>query len=219
MMRALGIIEIKDVVLNNAAYGLYGAVEEVSDQQIEQQFKVNVFGSLAVARAAMPYLRQQGYGQIIQIASMAGEYSEPAMGLYSASKWAVEGAFEALAKEVQPFGIKVTIVEPGGIRTDFAGSKSSVAQPMAVYDDTQVRTFMNAMNADNYEQLKQTIVGDPEKMTQQIIKRADSAEGSLRMALGSDAYRKIRASLVERLNELDAQKELAYSTDADDIEH
>ncbi|WP_125980810.1 SDR family oxidoreductase [Loigolactobacillus iwatensis] len=209
-----------DVILNNAAYGLYGAVEEVSDEQIQRLFQVNVFGSLRVARAAMPFLRHQHDGQIVQIASMAGEYSEPAMGLYSASKWAIEGAFEALSKEVEPFGVKVLIVEPGGIRTNFAGKKASVGKTMDAYQDTQVGKFMNLLtgqvSAVDAERMKRLIVGDPGKMAEQIIYRVDRGEGPLRIALGSDAYTKIRKSLEQRLSDLDAQKKISYLTDADD---
>ncbi|ANK62962.1 SDR family oxidoreductase [Loigolactobacillus backii] len=209
-----------DVILNNAAYGLYGAVEEVSDEQIQRLFQVNVFGSLRVARAVMPFLRHQHDGQIVQIASMAGEYSEPAMGLYSASKWAIEGAFEALSKEVEPFGVKVLIVEPGGIRTNFAGKKASVGKAMDAYQDTQVGKFMNRLtgqvSAVDAEQMKRLIVGDPGKMAEQIIHRVDRGAGPLRIALGSDAYTKIRKSLEQRLSDLDAQKKISYLTDADD---
>lgn len=212
-----------DVILNNAAYGLYGAVEEVSDEQIQQLFQVNVFGSLRVARAVIPFLRNQQYGQIVQIASMAGEYSEPAMGLYSASKWAIEGAFEALAMEVKPFGIKVVIVEPGGIRTNFAGKKASVGESMQAYKDTQVGKFMNLLTGQvsemDAEQMKLLIAGDPDKMAKQIISRVDRGEGPLRLALGSDAYTKIRASLEHRLSDLDAQKNISYLTDADDMKN
>lgn len=209
-----------DVVLNNAAYGLYGAVEEVSDDQIEQLFTTNVFGSLRVARAALPFLRKQGRGQIIQISSMAGQYSVPAMGLYSSSKWAVEAAFEALAKEVEPFGIKTTIVEPGGIRTDFAAGKAVFGNQIEAYQNTEAGKTISMMKGNvpnlDIEKLKKMVVGDPDKMAEQIVRRADQGEGPLRMALGSDAYQKIRASLLEKLEALDAQKELAYSTDADD---
>lgn len=209
-----------DVILNNAAYGLYGAVEEVSDDQIEQLFTTNVFGSLRVARAALPFLRKQGRGQIIQISSMAGQYSVPAMGLYSSSKWAVEAAFEALAKEVEPFGIKTTIVEPGGIRTDFAAGKAVFGNQTDAYQNTEAGKTISMMKGNipnlDIEKLKKMVVGDPDKMAEQIVRRADQGEGPLRMALGSDAYQKIRASLLEKLEALDAQKELACSTDADD---
>lgn len=205
-----------DVILNNAAYGLYGAIEEVSDQQIQQIFQVNVFGSLRVARAAMPLLRQQQAGQIIQIGSMAGTYSEPAMGLYSASKWAIEGAFEALSMEAAPFGIKVTIIEPGGIRTNFAGGKAQFGQPIAAYDNSAVRKFGGVPENVDIEQLKKAILGDPTKMARQIIRRADLGDGPLRLALGSDAYNRIHESLENRLRDLDAQRDISYSTDADD---
>lgn len=214
----LGTIE---VFVNNAAYGLYGAVEEVSDQQIEHQFQTNVFGSLRVARAALPFLRRQGGGHLVQISSMAGHYSIPGMGLYCASKWAIEGAFEALAKEVAPFHIKATMVEPGGIRTNFITSNAVFGESLDVYQDQEAGRFVRMMKGElssfNMSMFKQMVVGDPDKMAKQIIHRVDKGDGSLRMALGSDAYNSIRAALLERLAALDAQKELAFSTDADDV--
>lgn len=205
-----------NVFVNNAAYGLFGAVEEASDKQIEHLFMTNVLGSLRVARAAMPFLRNQGTGHIVQISSMAGHYSVPAMGLYCSSKWAVEGAFEALAKEAAPFGIKTTIVEPGGIRTNFAAVNAVFGERMDVYRDTEAGKLISMMKGEVPGLDMSMVVGDPDKMAQQIIHGVDQGDGPIRMALGSDAYKKIRASLLEKLAALDAQKELAYSTDADD---
>lgn len=218
--RAFAELGTIDVLVNNAAYGLYGAVEEASDEQLEHQFQTNVLGSLRAARAALPFLRKQGGGHIVQISSMAGHYSIPGMGLYCASKWAIEGAFEALAKEAAPFRIRTTIVEPGGIRTDFITSNAKFGERMDVYRDQEAGKFVSLMKGElpgiDMSMFNQMVVGDPDKMAQQIIRRVDQGDGPLRMALGSDAYEQIRTALLERLAALDAQKELAYSTDADD---
>ncbi|MDH6364800.1 NAD(P)-dependent dehydrogenase (short-subunit alcohol dehydrogenase family) [Enterococcus sp. PF1-24] len=210
-----------DVLVNNAAYALYGGVEEASDEQIEQQFITNVFGSLRTARTFLPFFREQDGGQIVQISSMAGHYSTPAMGLYSSTKRAVEGAFEALAQEVAPFNIKTIIVQPGGIRTNFVAGNGVFGEPLAAYQDTETSKVVSMMKGEvpgmDANLLKKMVIGDPDKMAHQIIKRVDLGDGPLRLALNSDAYQKIRASLVEKLAALDAQKEVAYATDADDI--
>jgi len=219
--RAFAELGTIDVFVNNAAYGLYGAIEEASDRQIEHQFATNVLGSLRAARAVMPHFRQQGRGHLVQISSMAGHYSVPGMGLYCSSKWAVEGAFEALAKEAAPFGIRTTLVEPGGIRTNFITSNAVIGERMDVYRNTEAGQLVSLMKGElpGYDRsmFNQIVIGDPDKMAQQIIRRVDEGEGPMRMALGSDAYEQIRAALLERLAALEAQKELAYSTDADDV--
>lgn len=219
--RAIEELGTIDIVVNNAAYGLYGAIEEVSDDQLEHQFQTNVFGSLRVARAFLPYLRSRGVGHIVQIASKAGHYATAGMGIYSASKWAIEGAFEALAQEIAPFGIKTTIVDPGGIRTGFVVNNGRFGEPMAVYQDQASGKLTSMMKGEvpgiDLSMLEKLVFGDPDKMAQAILQRVDQGEGPLRMPLGSDAYNDIRAALVKRLEELDAQRELAFSTDADNV--
>lgn len=215
-----------DVLVNNAAYGLYGAIEEISDSQMEHLFATNVFGSIRVARAFLSFFRKQGSGQIVQVASMIGHYSSPAMGMYSASKMAVEGAFEALAKEVEPFNIRTTIVEPGGIRTNFVAGNGVFGEQMDEYRVTEVGKLVSMMKGEVPGMDKATLMqmaakmvaGDPDKMAQQIIQGVDEGFEPLRMALGSDAYQKISASLRDKLAALEQQKELAYSTDADDYQ-
>jgi NAD(P)-dependent dehydrogenase (short-subunit alcohol dehydrogenase family) len=205
-----------DILINNAAYGLYGAVEEASDEQIVDLFQTNVFGSLRVARAFMPFLRAQGSGHIVQVSSSVGQATGPGVGLYSASKWAVEAAFEALAKEAAPFNIKVTLAEPGGIRgTGFLIKKGVFGQELPAYDDHPARGMRRLAEIAD-ENLG---YGDPQKMAKVIIRRVDEGNGPLRMALGSDAYQSIEEALTSRLATLEAQKELAYSTDFDDVVH
>ncbi|WP_201005882.1 SDR family oxidoreductase [Paenibacillus glycanilyticus] len=219
--RAIGELGTIDVVVNNAAYGLYGAIEEASDDQLEHQFQTNVFGSLRVARAFLPHLRNRGIGHIVQIASKAGHYATPGMGVYCASKWAIEGAFEALAQEIAPFGIKTTIVDPGGIRTGFAANNGRFGEQMDVYRDQASGKMISMMKGEvpgiDLSMLEKLVVGDPDKMARAILQIVDQGEGPLRVPLGSDAYNDIRAALVKRLDELEAQKDLAYSTDADNV--
>lgn len=219
--RAIGELGTIDVVVNNAAYGLYGAIEEASDDQLEHQFQTNVFGSLRVARAFLPHLRNRGVGHIVQIASKAGHYATPGMGVYCASKWAIEGAFEALAQEIAPFGIKTTIVDPGGIRTGFAANNGRLGEQMDVYRDQPSGKMISMMKGEvpgiDLSMLEKLVVGDPDKMARAILQLVDQGDGPLRVPLGSDAYNDIRAALVKRLDELEAQKDLAYSTDADNV--
>jgi NAD(P)-dependent dehydrogenase (short-subunit alcohol dehydrogenase family) len=115
-----------DVIVNNAGYGLLGAVEELSDEQITHQINTNLIGPIQVVRAALPHLRAQGGGRILQLSSMGGQIAFPGMSLYHTSKWAIEGFFESTAQDIAPFNIQTTMVEPGGARTGFFASSSAV---------------------------------------------------------------------------------------------
>jgi len=157
---AFGALGRIDVVVNNAGYGLFGAAEEVSDDQIRRQIDTNVVGSIQVIRAALPHLRAQGGGRILQVASEGGQVTYPGFGLYHTSKWAIEGFCETLAKEVAPFGIEVTIVEPGPTRTKF-GAGLAKATPMAAYDSTPVGPMRDLTGFK--------LGGDPAKMARAMI--------------------------------------------------
>jgi NAD(P)-dependent dehydrogenase (short-subunit alcohol dehydrogenase family) len=196
-------------------------VEEVTDEQIDHVFQTNFFGSLWVARTFMPYFRAQGKGHIVQISSEVGHLSNPGQGLYSASKWAVEGAFETLAKEAAPFNITITLVEPGGIRTGFFANHGVFGPELDAYNDQPARNFKRVYQNLHTKEIteRDVIPGDPQKMAKVIIRCVDDGNYPLRLALGSDAYEDIKAALTARLAELEAQKELAYSTDADDVVH
>lgn len=219
--QAIEVFGTIDIVVNNAGYGLFGAVEEVSDAQMEHLFQTNFFGSLRVARAFMPYFRAKGKGHIVQISSEVGFLSNPGQGLYNASKWAVEGVFETLAKEAAPFNIKITLVEPGGIRTGFFANHGVFGQELEAYNDHPARNFKKLYQSIHTKEVvdRDLIPGDPQKMAKVIIQRVDEGNSSLRLALGSDAYQDIKAVLTSRLAELEEQKELSYSTDADDVVH
>ncbi|TCP30126.1 SDR family oxidoreductase [Sphingomonas sp. BK235] len=199
-----------DVVVNNAGYGLSGAAEEVTDKQIRQQIDTNLIGSIQVIRAALPFLRAQGGGRIIQLASMGGQTAYPNLSLYHATKWAIEGFVEAVAQEVAPFGIEFTIVEPGVARTNFyAGSMASGAA-MAIYEDTPAGAFRRAAAEGLFPNN-----GDPVKMANAMVDSVYTNPAPRRLTLGSDAYHAVREALVGRLSALDAQKAIALSTDVE----
>ena len=199
-----------DVVVNNAGYGLFGAAEEVSDEQIRHQLDTNVIGSIQVIRAALPRLRAQGGGRILQVSSEGGQITYPNFSLYHTSKWAIEGFVDAVAKEVAPFNIEFTIIEPGPAKTSFAGGLVS-PPPMTVYDNTPAGEIRRAMAAGTF-----SAKDDPIKMAQAMIDSADGSPAPKRLTLGSDAYTRVRAELCERIATLDAQKEIAFSTDMRD---
>jgi NAD(P)-dependent dehydrogenase (short-subunit alcohol dehydrogenase family) len=196
-----------DVIVNNAGYGLFGTAEEVTDDQIRRQIDTNLMGSIQVIRAALPYLRAQGSGRILQLSSVGGQVTYPNFSIYHTTKWAIEGFIDAVAQEVVPFNIEFTIVEPGPAKTSF-GRGLVCAPPMAVYDNTPAGEFRRAMANAAF-----SVVGDPRKMAQAMIDSVDRRPAPARLALGSDTYALVRAALVKRLAALDAQKDIAFSTD------
>jgi NAD(P)-dependent dehydrogenase (short-subunit alcohol dehydrogenase family) len=205
-----------DVVVSNAGYGLFGAPEELSDEQIDRQIATNLTASIQLARAATPHLRRQGGGRYIQIASIGGQVAFPAMSLYHATKWGIEGFWESSAAELAPFGIGVTIVEPGVSRTNFGAGGSVLGAPLPEYADGpsgQLRRMLSG------ELPALPAPGDPAKIAAAIIASADQAEPPLRLTLGSDAYEQATVALRNRLEALEAGRDLAYSTDADDVVH
>ena len=209
--RAFAELQRIDVVVSNAGYALFGAAEEVGDAQIERQLDTNLLGSIQVARAAIPNLRQQGGGRIIQISSSVAQAAYPTMGVYAATKWGIEGFFEGTIPEVAPFGIEVTLVEPGASRTNFASSSADAGQILDVYDQTAAGDFRRMVASAGLAMFP----GDPRKIASAIIASADQSPAPKRLTLGSDAYALIHAALTERLADLEAQKELAHSTDVD----
>jgi NAD(P)-dependent dehydrogenase (short-subunit alcohol dehydrogenase family) len=199
-----------DVVVNNAGYGLFGAAEEVTDEQIDRQIATNLTGSIQVIRAALPYLRRQGGGRIVQISSEGGQIAYPNFSLYHATKWGIEGFVESVAKEVAPFGIDFVIVEPGPTSTQF-GAGLDHAVPMPEYDDTPAGDVRMAIASNSF-----AIRGDAGKTVAAMIVAVDSAHPPLRLTLGGGAYDSISAALAERLRMLEAQKDIAFSADSID---
>lgn len=167
-----------DVVVNNAGYGVFGTVEEVTEQQVRDQLEVNFFGVLNVTQAVLPRLREQGHGHIIQVTSMGGVMAFPNLGAYHASKWAVEGLTESLAQEVAAFGIKVSMIEPGGYATDWGGTSAVHAAPLPEYDP--VRQGL----ADMVASMPPNFIGDPAGTAGAVLRLVDAEQPPLRLFLG-----------------------------------
>ncbi|TDD03268.1 SDR family oxidoreductase [Nonomuraea deserti] len=205
---ALGTI---DVVVNNAGFGVFASVEEAADEQIRQVIETNLLGSIHVIRAALPHLRAQGHGRILQVSTAGGQTAYPNFGYYHASKWGIEGFCESVAREIEPFGIGLTIVEPGATPTGF-GSALATAPIMPEYDRTPAGDIRRALADGTF-----SLDNDPEKIARAMIDLVDSREIPLRLPLGSDTYRDVRKSLVARLAEHDAHREVALSVVRDDL--
>ncbi len=198
-----------DIVVNNAGYALFGAAEEASDEQIVQQINTNLIGSIQVIRAALPHLRAQGGGRILQLSSEGGQMTYPNFSLYHATKWGIEGFVEAVAQEVAPFGIEFTLVEPGPAKTSF-GSGLVSAPPMDVYEGTPAGEMRRGLAAGTF-----VVLGDPLKMARAMIASVDATPAPRRLLLGSGAYASVHQALTGRLTALEAQKDIALATDMD----
>lgn len=197
-----------DVLVNNAGYGLFGAAEELSTQEINDIIDTNLTGSIEMSRAVVPIMRNQGSGRIIQISSYGGQVAFPGNSLYHATKWGIEGFTESLAKEVSSFNIGVTIVEPGGARTEFRYGSAHVANLMPEYDDSDTHAFLKMLNPDNG-----LAIGDPVKMVTRIIESVEVTPAPLRLVLGSQALENTILTLEERIADFKTQTQVAKSTD------
>jgi len=197
-----------DVIISNAGYGLFGAAEELSDQQIDRIVATNLVGSIQLIRAALPRLRAQGGGRIIQISTYGGQVAFAGNSMYHATKWGIEGFVESVAQEVAPFGIGVTIVEPGGARTEFRYGGAQVAKLMPTYDNNPAHAFLRMLDPKNG-----LAPGDPARMAARIIESVDVVPAPLRIVLGSQALETTLSTLRKRIAEFEAQRELAASTD------
>jgi NAD(P)-dependent dehydrogenase (short-subunit alcohol dehydrogenase family) len=197
-----------DVVVSNAGYGLFGAAEELTDQQVEHLVATNLVGPIHLIRAALPHLRVQGGGRIIQISSYGGQVAFAGNSLYHASKWGIEGFCESVAQEVSPFGIGVTIVEPGGARTEFRYRSAQVATLMPEYDGNPAHAFLCMLDPANG-----LAPGDPARMATRIIESVDVEPAPLRLVFGSQALQSTIDTLATRIEGFEAQRNLASSTD------
>ena len=198
-----------DVVLNNAGYGLLGAVEEASAEETKHVLAVNFQGPLAVMTAVLPFLRRQRSGHILNVSSIAGLAPMAGSGLYAAAKFALEGASEALAQEVAPLGIKITLVEPGAFRTEFLSSDSIRRSEDRIGDYDQTA----GKNVDYLATIAGKQAGDPERGAKAILAAVDAERPPLHLVLGSDALRRTREKLATFSAELDTWQQLSVSTD------
>lgn len=196
-----------DVVINNAGYGNINSIEETSIVDFRAEIETNLFGTIIVTKAAIPVMRQQGAGHIIQFSSMGGRIGPIGRGPYAAAKWGVEGFSEVLAKEVGPFGVKVTIIEPGGFRTDFAGASTAISDGMPAYDETVGKTarFQRDYNG------KQP--GDPKKAAMIVLKIVGLDHPPFRLLLGTDAVNGAMQNDQVRMEADKQWRELSVSTD------
>ncbi|HJZ35646.1 MAG TPA: SDR family oxidoreductase [Solirubrobacterales bacterium] len=179
-----------DIVVNNAGYGLFGAVEELSEAEARDQIETNLFGALWVTQAALPIMREQGSGHIIQVSSIGGVTAFPEVGLYHASKWGLEAFSQSLSLEVADFGIHVTLVEPQGYSTDWSGPSSIRADQMGAYE---------GMREARKKQLGNRKVGDPDASGPAILKLVDAEKPPLRCFFGATAFDMVRPDYESRI--------------------
>jgi NAD(P)-dependent dehydrogenase (short-subunit alcohol dehydrogenase family) len=197
-----------DVLVNNAGYGLVAGVEETTLAEARAQFEVNVFGALAVMQAALPYMRARRAGHIVNISSVSGLVGWPSLGVYSGSKFALEGISETLAQEVAPLGIKLTMVEPGGFRTDFARrSRLRGQREIADYDATVGACKRMLDEHAGHER------GDPRRAARAILHIVDAAVPPLRLLLGADAVEYATSKLSKQIDEIEQWNSLSLTTD------
>lgn len=199
-----------DVVVNNAGFGITGAAEAFTTGQITSQVNTNLYGPIYVTRAALPYLRRQRSGHILQISSLGGRIGTAGLSIYQATKFALVGFSEALSKEIAPLGIKLTIIEPGGFRTDWAGDSMSFAKEIPDYDQTvgvRVKWFKDPA---------QQMAGDPDKAAKAMIDVVAHPEPPLHLLLGSDAVGILKKVEAARQAEMEKWLPVSLSTDHDD---
>lgn len=198
-----------DVIVSNAGYGLFGAAEELDDSQIRDLIDTNLIGSIQLLRAALPHLRKQGGGRILQVSSEGGQMAYPGFSLYHATKWGIEGFVESVRQEVAPFGIGLTLVEPGPTQTNFGASLIS-SEPADTYKDTPVGELRRAFSEGSFD-----IKGDPNKMVEAMIASVEQDPAPRRLTFGAAAYTSIHGALTGRLRELENQQEAALAMDID----
>jgi NAD(P)-dependent dehydrogenase (short-subunit alcohol dehydrogenase family) len=191
-----------DLLCNNAGYCLRGATEELTEAQVRAQMETNFFGAFWITQAALPIMREQGRGHILQVSSIGGVSAFMNVGAYHASKWALEGFSQSLAQEVAPFGIHVTLIEPGGFDTDWAGSSSKHATPIPAYDGIREERARQ-------RRLQASSAGDPAASAAAVLELVDMAEPPLRVFFGVNALGLVRPDYEARLKNWEAYQPLA----------
>ena len=202
-----------DVVVNNAGYGLFGAAEELPENEVNMIIATNLTAPILIIKDVIPLMREQGGGRIIQLSSYGGQVAYPGNSLYHATKFGIEGFCESVAQEVSDFGIGITIVEPGGARTEFRYSSARVAPSNPIYDGTPTHSFLKMLDPANG-----LAPGNPALMATRMIESVDKNPAPLRMVLGSQALKATIDRLEERVADYKTQTELAASTDYKDGE-
>jgi NAD(P)-dependent dehydrogenase (short-subunit alcohol dehydrogenase family) len=192
-----------DIVVNNAGYGLFGFIEELTEQEFRDQLETNTFGAMWVTQAALPFMREQGSGHILQVSSIGGISAFPNIGAYHASKWALEGFSQALAAEVASFGIHVTLIEPGGFSTDWAGPSSKHTEPLPAYDTVR-KGFEEARAKRNTSG-----PGDPVASAEALLRVVDADEPPLRVFFGAAALDIAKADYASRIETWEAWDDVA----------
>jgi NAD(P)-dependent dehydrogenase (short-subunit alcohol dehydrogenase family) len=201
-----------DVLVNNAGFGITGAVEAFSDEQVRSQLETNLYAPIEITRAVLPFMRKQQSGHILQISSMGGRVGSGGVSVYQAAKFGLSGFSEGLAIEVADFGIKVTCVEPGGFRTDWAGDSMSYAAEIEGYN--MVNKRIQLFKSGGFKP-----IGDPDKAAKVIINTVDNPEPPLHLLLGSEAVAIVKHSEAAKLRELERWEKVSLSTDSDDAEN
>ena len=196
-----------DILVNNAGYGNVAPIEDTSIEEFRAQIETNLFGVIILTKAVLPYFREQSSGHFIQVTSIAGRMGPIGRAPYAAAKWGVEGFSETLAKEVAPFGVKVTIVEPGGFRTDFAGSSTTLREGRPEYVETvgKIVKFQREFNGRQ--------PGDPARAAAALLRLASDENPPLRIVLGSDAYSSAEKNDLAKIDLAREWKDLSISTD------
>jgi len=189
-----------DIAINNAGYGLFGTIEEVTEAQARAQIETNLFGALWVTQAVLPIMRNQRSGHILQVSSIGGVNAFPTIGLYHASKWALEGFSQSLAAEVAPFGIKVTLIEPGGFATDWGGASAKRADPMPAYDGA--RATIAGWRSGN-------VPGDPDATGEAVLRVVDAKDPPLRVFFGTSGLPMTKAEYAKRIENWERWNDVA----------
>lgn len=198
-----------DVLVNNAGFGIIGAAEAYTEEQVRSQLETNLYAPIEITRAVLPYMRKQGSGRILQISSIGGRVGNPGLTMYQAAKFGLSGFTEALAKEVAPLGIFVTSVEPGGFRTDWAGASMSYATEIEGYEMVKQRT-------DFFKAGKFVPVGDPKKAAKVMVDLASDPNPPVHLVLGSEAIGILKNADQSRTDEMEKWLDISLSTDHDD---
>ncbi|MBO9694242.1 SDR family NAD(P)-dependent oxidoreductase [Chryseobacterium sp.] len=197
-----------DVLVNNAGYGIGGAVEELDQQEIKDSFDINVFAVIKTMQSVMPYFREQKSGNIINISSIAGFAAGIGWAMYAATKYAVTGLSEVMAEDVKEFGVKVTVVAPGAFRTEFLQDNSLVFAEKKIDEYHAVST-----SHEKYATMNGTQIGDPEKLSRVLISLAEDQNPPVRLYVGSDSYNRAKEKINLLSEELENNKNISFSTD------